>query len=290
MGTSVVRSRGRSIGSHRPGGGPDDRICSLGPRPAHQFAFRMDDEPLPLLLVHGLFGSLSDASIVGAFDERRILAPDLIGYGGLAGDGVVGLRLEDQADHLAELLDEADVECADVVGHSVGGAVAVLLATRHPDRVARLVSVEGNMTPSDACWSAELAARSLDEIELMVADYRADVAGWIAGAGVTPTPARVRIATAWLDNQPAGTLRAQAAAVIEATGSEEYLADLRAATEDGLELHLVAGGRSRDGWHVPADIENAARSSVALPGLGHLMMLESPAAFAAAITEALDEA
>ena len=41
----------------------------------------MDDAPLPLALVHGLFGSLPDASIVDAFDERHDLVPDLIGYG-----------------------------------------------------------------------------------------------------------------------------------------------------------------------------------------------------------------
>ena len=248
----------------------------------------MDDEPLPLLLIHGLFGSLSDASILGAFDDRDVLAPDLLGYGERADEDVSGLRLEDQADLLASILDGAGIECADVAGHSVGGAVAVLLATRHPDRVRALVSVEGNMTPPDAFWSAELSRRSLDEIELAVADYRADVAGWIAGAGVRPTPDRVRIATAWLDNQGAETLRAQAAAVVEATGREDYLADLRDALADGLALHLLAGDRSRDGWHVPADVEHDARSSVTLPGRGHLMMLESPEAFAAAVMDAVD--
>ena len=247
----------------------------------------MDESP-PLLLVHGLFGSLSDRTIVGAFDGSRVLAPDLLGYGTRDREDVTGLRLEDQADLLASVLDDEDVERADVAGHSVGGAVAVLLATRHPDRVRALVSVEGNMTPPDAFWSAELSGRSIDEIELMLADYRANVAGWIAGAGVRSTPERLRVATAWLDHQGAGTLRAQAAAVVEATGREDYLTDLRAALDDGLELHLVAGARSRDGWHVPADVENAAGSSTSLPGRGHLMMLESPAEFASAIRQAVD--
>ena len=247
-----------------------------------------DDDAPALLLVHGLFGSLSAPLVVDAFGPLRTLAPDLLGYGALAHEDLSGLRLEDQADHLAATLDDEGVERADVVGHSVGGAVAVLLAARHPDRVRALVSVEGNLTPPDAFWSAELAGRSLDEIELMVEDYRRDVAGWIAAAGVVPTRERVRVAAQWLDNQPAATLRAQARAVVEATGREDYLGDLRAALDDGLALHLVAGERSRAGWHVPADVEDAARSSTTVPGCGHLMMLESPDGFAAAVTGAIE--
>ena len=267
---------------------PAGRICSAALPLAHRFTARMDDDAPPILLVHGLFGSLSAPLVLDAFGARRTLAPDLLGYGALGHEDLSGLRLEDQADHLAGVLDDESVERADVVGHSVGGAVAVLLATRHPDRVRALVSVEGNLTPPDAFWSAELAGRSLDEIELMVDDHRRDVAGWIAGAGVAPTPERVRVAADWLGNQSATTLRAQARAVVEATGREDYLDDLRAALEDGLALHLVAGERSRDGWHVPADVESAARSSTLMPGCGHLTMLESPDGFAAAVTGAID--
>ena len=111
---------------------------------------RTDEDAPPLLLVHGLFGSLSAPFVVDAFGSRRTLAPDLLGYGALAHEDVSGLRLEDQADHLAGVLDDEGVERADVAGHSVGGAVAVLLAARHPDRVRTLVSVEGNLTPPDA--------------------------------------------------------------------------------------------------------------------------------------------
>lgn len=35
----------------------------------------------PVVLYHGLFGSLSDPAMLARFGERRILAPDLLGYG-----------------------------------------------------------------------------------------------------------------------------------------------------------------------------------------------------------------
>ena len=164
---------------------PPGRICSAALSRAHRFTARMDDEAPPILLAHGLFGSLSAPFVLDAFGTRRTLAPDLLGYGALAREDLSGLRLDNQTDRLAATPDGEGVERADVAGHSVGGAVAVLLAVRHPDRVRALVSVEGNLTPPDAFWSAELAGRSLDEIELMLEDYRRDVAGRIAGAGVT---------------------------------------------------------------------------------------------------------
>ncbi|WP_227744214.1 alpha/beta fold hydrolase [Yersinia kristensenii] len=40
-----------------------------------------------------------------------------------------------------------------VIGHSVGGAVAVLFARRYPEMTRSLTSVEGNFTLSDAFWS-----------------------------------------------------------------------------------------------------------------------------------------
>jgi 3-oxoadipate enol-lactonase len=91
-----------------------------------------------LLLLHGFGGAAWN------FDElapllagRRLLIPDLPGHGGSA--PLPAPSLAGFADLLAGLLDAEGIAQADVLGHSLGGVVAVRLAVRHPDRVRRLI-------------------------------------------------------------------------------------------------------------------------------------------------------
>jgi len=230
---------------------------------------------------HGLFGSLADKFFLKHYKEQRVLAPDLLGYGDYYSQDVSSLSLTDQADHVLACMINNGITRANLVGHSVGGAVAALLAIRHPDKVKALISVEGNMTPPDAFWSASLAKKSLSETQIMVDGYQSDVAAWISAAGVEANSETLRIASDWLNHQSAGTLKAQAQAVVEATSEQSgFIAALKAQLDNELELHLVAGANSRNSWHVPKNIEAMAASVTILPNSGHLMMLQSPAGFA----------
>jgi len=237
----------------------------------------------PILLIHGLFGSLSAPAIVSAFGGVLVLAPDLIGYGVNREGAPEAWTLQDQADHVAAWLRERVSEPVDVVGHSVGGAVGVLFARRHPELARSLTSVEGNLTLGDAFWSRRIADRPLAEVEAEVAGFRADIAGWLARSGVPPTPSNLATAADWLDNQPASTIRAQARAVAAATGDAAYLDDLRALIASGLPIHLLAGARSRNGWSVPDWLSREAATETVIPETGHLMMLEQPERFATTV-------
>lgn len=101
--------------------------------------------------LHGL-GAASTvyfAHIAGhpALCRRRSLLVDLPGFGISDRPADFGYRLEDHADAVAAALDAAGVTGAEVVGHSMGGAVAIVLAARRPDLVARLVLAEANLDP-----------------------------------------------------------------------------------------------------------------------------------------------
>jgi pimeloyl-ACP methyl ester carboxylesterase len=68
------------------------------------------------------------------------IAPDLPGHG--RSSGVEGLHtLEGYATFVLALLDALKLESAVVVGHSMGGAIAMELALRHPNRVKALVLI-----------------------------------------------------------------------------------------------------------------------------------------------------
>jgi pimeloyl-ACP methyl ester carboxylesterase len=101
--------------------------------------------PRPIVLLHGLNSShgcwirvLPGLAATG----RYVLAPDLPGFGGSDPVGE-GYDVEAVADAVAAALDALDLPAVDLVGHSLGGLVATVLADRHPQRVARLVLVAG---------------------------------------------------------------------------------------------------------------------------------------------------
>lgn len=99
------------------------------------------DEP-PVLAIHGITASHMAWGMVASLVPGRVIAPDLRGRGGSGSlPGPYGMAAH-AADCVA-VLDALGVEQAVVVGHSMGGFVASVLAHRHPSRVARLVLVDG---------------------------------------------------------------------------------------------------------------------------------------------------
>ena len=241
----------------------------------------------PLVLLHGLIGTLQAPDLQPFFPSRPLFAPDLLGYGAWRDCAPADIRIATQVAHLHTLIDQQfGAEPVDLLGHSVGGVVAVAFAQRYPQRVARLVSVEGNFTLRDAFWSSSVARMPLAEVEAMLAGFRADPLGWLAAAGVEEGDGRLAVAQRWLDQQPASTVKAMAQSVVEVTARADYSGLLRRVFASHP-VHLLAGARSHAGWDVPAWARHAAASDTQVDGSGHLLMLEQPQAFARAVNTAL---
>ena len=129
----------------------------------------------PVLAIHGLTASSRAWLEVATRLPGPVIAPDLRGRGGSGGvPGPFGMAAH-AADCVA-VLDGLGVEQVVVVGHSMGGFVASVLAHRHPSRVARLVLVDGGapLPPPDGDPEAMLgpAARRLDMRFLSPEAYR----------------------------------------------------------------------------------------------------------------------
>ena len=134
------------------------------------FLRRLDaEDPVgTVVYVHGLGESALCFERLMA-DERlghwSHLAVDLAGYG-KSFWAAEPASLEGHAAGLADLLEDLAAEPVVVLGHSMGGVVATLLAEKTPRRVRALVNVEGNISPPDCHFSSRAAKHS--------------AAGWLA--------------------------------------------------------------------------------------------------------------
>lgn len=160
-----------------------------------RLAYRTWGDPFgsPVVLLHGLGGSAASWEAAGSLlgEEWRVYALDLRGHG--ESDWPDEYSFELMRDDVLGFLDECELDRVGLVGHSMGGVVAHLLAQEHADRVERLVLVETPPPfPSEPKPAAEPEG-PVDYDRAVVAPIRAQVADpdpeWAAGLGeiVAPT-------------------------------------------------------------------------------------------------------
>ncbi len=98
-----------------------------------------------MIAIHGITASHRCwPFLVDELPGVRVVAPDLRGRGRsseLHGPSSMARH----ADDVVAVMDALDIERAVIAGHSMGAFVAVVLAHRHPDRVSRLVLIDGGL-------------------------------------------------------------------------------------------------------------------------------------------------
>lgn len=106
-----------------------------------RLAYRVTGDPKapPMVLLHALGedGTNWDGVTTAFAGSRRVYAPDLRGHGRSGWPGTYSFEL--MRDDVLGLLDVLDLDRVSLVGHSMGGAVAYLVAEAHPELVDRLV-------------------------------------------------------------------------------------------------------------------------------------------------------
>lgn len=241
----------------------------------------------PVIVVHGLIHACGHLPLFAeALGGRALLVPDLPGFG--ANDPGSETSIARSVAYLVERMRLAGWDSADVVGHSIGGAVAMALAHAHPERVRSVVDLEGNFTLADAFWSRGVAAGSDRDAGEALGAHRRDVAAWLEGQGIAATPSALEWSGAALAAQSGRTMRSFARSVVELTTDPAYLEAVRTVLERGTPVHLVAGERSVAGWDVPDFVRRGAATFTVLPGVGHMMMLEDPAGLLRTVGRVLD--
>ena len=98
------------------------------------------DDP-PVVLLHGIptWSFLWRDIAPAVAEDRRVLAPDLLGYGNSAMRDGFDRSIRAQEAMLDDLLDRLGIDTVSLVAHDIGGGVALRYAAHEPDSVERLV-------------------------------------------------------------------------------------------------------------------------------------------------------
>jgi len=154
-----------------------DRVTLHG----HELCYLDVGAGAPIVLVHGLMSSSSTwtAQVDRLANRHRVIAPDLYGHGESAkptGD----YSLSAHAASLRDLFDALGIADATLVGHSLGGGVALQMAYLFPDRVNALVLVSSGGLGRELNPLLRAATLPGSEFVLPVVASR-----WVHGVGDT---------------------------------------------------------------------------------------------------------
>jgi len=236
------------------------------------------DARTPLLMIHGLLGPIDYFEPARYLPGIDIHAPDMVGYGRRRSEDA-GIGLPGQAALLARYLRDELKRPAWLLGHSVGGAVAMMVADREPGLVRGLISVEGNFTLRDAFWCARIAALGEEEWAAEYGAMEDAPAAWLEKSGIEAYDERIAWARDILGNQPYATVQHMARSVVAETGKPDWPDLVRRVLVRDTPLYLLGGEQSAAGWDVPEWVLAAARQVLVQPKTGHMMMLEDPRNF-----------
>ncbi|MEA2428072.1 MAG: hypothetical protein QOF37_1700 [Thermoleophilaceae bacterium] len=133
----------------------------------HRVNFNIAGQGPPVVLIHGVAGRAAqwDETMLLLAERHTVIAPDLLGHGESAkprGDYSLGAF----ASGIRDLLVGLDIERATVVGHSLGGGVAMQFAYQFPERCSRLVLVSSGGLGNDV--HPMLRAATLPGSELLL--------------------------------------------------------------------------------------------------------------------------
>jgi pimeloyl-ACP methyl ester carboxylesterase len=250
-----------------------------------------------LLLIHGMAGSSATwrAVLPQLSKKYRVVAPDLFGHGESAkprGDYSLGAF----AVSLRDLLDDLGIARATVVGHSLGGGVAMQLTYQHRDYCQRLVLISsGGLGPDLSLTLRMLSAPGVELVLPVVAsrpvlNVANTLGSWLTLAGVHSPSDSAELWSAYSslsDGQTRQAFLRALRSVVDYRG-QSVSAINKLHVSSGLPILLIWGDQDRI---IPVAHGYAAHDAVpgsrleVLAGVGHFPQVESPTA----VVEILDD-
>jgi pimeloyl-ACP methyl ester carboxylesterase len=246
------------------------------------------EEP-PILWLHGLLcastAELAPVAVQQPLISRRSVLIDFLGYEFSDRPLDFGYSLEDHAQTIVSLLDELEVLSCYLVGHSMGGAVAALVAAQRPHAVEALIMADANLEPHKGAGSVSnsIAGQPYEQFAV----------------GGLPGMISMQEQPAWQDPHGLTAAHLGMVRILSSHGVHRSAQSLARGTDPtvrtllkGLSmprfyLYSEFGVLCEAELEAKKDLESAGVEYVMVPATGHQMGLQNPKGFALKIAEAI---
>lgn len=265
-------------------------------------AFRIAGDGPAILLIHGIGDNSTTWDVIHAKLAQRftVIAPDLLGHG-KSDKPRADYSVAAYANGMRDLLSVLDIDRVTVVGHSLGGGVAMQFAYQFPQLVERLVLVGAGGVTKDVnvvfrLASLPMGSEALALLRLPLVLPAVQLAGRIAGLAIGSTglgrdlPNVLRI----LDDLPEPTASAAFSrtlrAVVDWRGQIVTMLD-RCYLTEAIPVQIIWGSRD-----VVVPVRHAEMAHAAMPGSrleifersGHFPFHDDPARFIDVVQRFID--
>jgi 3-oxoadipate enol-lactonase len=248
-----------------------------------RFGYEAAGDPAapPLVFLHGIGGAARGwRGQIEAFGDRyRAIAWDMPGYGGSTPLAAVSIAM--LADALQDFLQATGAAKPILVGHSIGGMIVQQWLTKHPDSAAAVVLAQTSPAfgKADGDWQKEfIGARlgPLDRGETMVSLAPSLVRELV---GDDPDPAGTELARDCMAAVPEASYRASMLALLgfDQRGALKNIAVPTLVLSGTKDRNAPASMMAKMATYIPS------ATYVELEGVGHLVNLERPKTFNAAL-------
>ena len=270
-----------------------------------RLAYRDEGSGPAVLLLHGCpFASFVWRRLIPQLvPMHRCIAPDLLGLGDTETPPGADWSLSAQAETMIRLLDSLGIERAHVLGHDHGGAVAQVLAARHPTRLDRLILTDAEAYDN---WPS---AEERPFVRITQMPFLGDLVLWLWSRRVVLRATLVRAKAVYDAGALSGEfidllVRANLADRRRRAKTKRFIAEQFDPGNNRITLDILDGLRRFDHptlliwaendvhfgpeWaeRLRREIPGAQRVEL-LPSTGHLLMEERPEKFGALVREFL---
>lgn len=213
-----------------------------------------------------------------ALAKSRSILVDFLGFGSSDRPERFDYTLESHAETVVRLLDHLEIDTVDLIGHSMGGSIGIVLAAGYPGRVSRLVVAEGNLDAGTGEFSGPISRLSEKEF---VSRRHTVYTRAFRREGIAGDKGMASFAATFAAAAPFAIHRS---AVSLTKGTEPELRDLFLSLP--IPKTFLFGERSLP----DPDVEFLSGHGVnvaVVADAGHHMMIDNPDGFAAVVASAL---